>query len=268
MRAMTLTLLLAVALVTRAAPPQREASVVDFELIATKHIAIQIKVNGHGPYRVIFDTGAPAVLLSNKIADEAELRKSTRRSDATKAAFPGQHSCRSIELGDLKVDNVPAIVFDHPTIKAIEKIVGPIEGIVGYPLFGRFAVTVDYSKKQLTLVPNGHVPDDVNAAMMKSLFARSKVGPVIVPAGQWGLEVAKSGDQPGVEVTRVLAGSAAAAAGLQVGDRLVTAGGRWTESIEDCFRVAAETPVGRPVTIGVSRAGRPLTLSLTPRAGL
>src|ERR1700730_7264171 len=46
---------------------------VPFELLLTKHMVISIKVNGKGPFKVIFDTGAPVVLLSNKIGKKAGL---------------------------------------------------------------------------------------------------------------------------------------------------------------------------------------------------
>jgi hypothetical protein len=31
------------------------------------HLAVQVKVNGKGPYRLVFDTGAPMVLLSTRV---------------------------------------------------------------------------------------------------------------------------------------------------------------------------------------------------------
>ena len=48
---------------------------VPFEIIGSKHMAVQIKINGKGPYRVIFDTGAPISLLMSKVATEAGLIK-------------------------------------------------------------------------------------------------------------------------------------------------------------------------------------------------
>src|SRR5262245_42098709 len=44
---------------------------VPFELLASKHMAVNVTINGKGPYRLIFDTGAPITLLSNKAAQEA-----------------------------------------------------------------------------------------------------------------------------------------------------------------------------------------------------
>ena len=46
-------------------------SKVPFEMLKSQHMAVQVKINGKGPYRLIFDTGAPVTLLSNKVAKEA-----------------------------------------------------------------------------------------------------------------------------------------------------------------------------------------------------
>ena len=55
--------------------PAAKPVVVPFELLKSGHMAVMIKVNGKGPYRVIFDTGAPINLLNNKLAKETGLLK-------------------------------------------------------------------------------------------------------------------------------------------------------------------------------------------------
>ena len=45
------------------------------------------------------------------------------------------------------------MVMDHPTVEAISKTVGPIDGIVGFPFFARYRMTLDYQAKKLTFVP-------------------------------------------------------------------------------------------------------------------
>ena len=57
--------------VIAAAPAPEKTTVVPFELLRSGHMAVQVKVNGQGPYRLIFDTGAPVTLLNNKIARAA-----------------------------------------------------------------------------------------------------------------------------------------------------------------------------------------------------
>src|SRR4051794_31555486 len=61
------------------APTDLTKGVVPFEILKTGHMTVQVKVNGKGPYRLIFDTGAPINLLNNKIAKEAGLLKGVRQ---------------------------------------------------------------------------------------------------------------------------------------------------------------------------------------------
>src|SRR5207253_7819976 len=96
------------------------------------HMAVQVKVNGKGPYRLIFDTGAPIILVSNKVAKEAGLFGSSGKRPAGPAVFamPGQVRVKKLEIGGQSAEDLPAVVIDHPTVKAIADVFGPIDGIV------------------------------------------------------------------------------------------------------------------------------------------
>src|SRR5262245_4993576 len=104
---------------------------VPFELLKTGHMAVQIKVNGKGTFRVIFDTGAPISLINNKVAKEAGLLKDAEKPVFNLFGTMGQVTVKSFQVGDLKADDVNTIVMDHPTIEAISRVFGPIHGIVG-----------------------------------------------------------------------------------------------------------------------------------------
>src|SRR4051812_11371104 len=64
-----LALALAVAL-DRPPAPARGAAV-PFETLPSNHMVVEAKVNGKGPFRFIFDLGAPVTLISNKAAEAA-----------------------------------------------------------------------------------------------------------------------------------------------------------------------------------------------------
>jgi hypothetical protein len=266
-------LALSLALPLRAdAPPQKPVTV-PFELFPTKHIAIKIKVNGKGPYRVIFDTGSPVTLLSNKVADEAKLLGRNRPQAGFFNPFGagGEAKVKELELGGLKLTTVPVIVMDHPGVKAMSDAFGPVEGIVGFPVFARFKMTLDYKDKTLTFAPSKYQPTDALQGVVASILAPpdGQAKPV-APAGQWGLTVRKAAgdDAAGVTIGKVLAGSAAAAAGLKPGDRLLTLDGRWTDSVIDAYLAASYVKAGASVTVTVRRDGKELELTVKPAAGL
>src|SRR5204863_5227783 len=123
-------------------------------------------------------------------------------------AVAGEVTFGQLGLGGLAAEGLPGVVMDHPMVGAIAQVFGPIEGIVGFPFFARYRTTIDYQARELTFSPNGYQPRDLMQTLMASLMKQAgsrnqPVAPqVIVPAGQWGLRVAKGAgeDEPGVTV--------------------------------------------------------------------
>jgi hypothetical protein len=270
--------LAAAALRAQATTAQLEANkpvTVPFELIQTKHIAVQIKINGKGPYRVIFDTGAPVTLLNTKIAKESGvLGKNAKGGGFGLFGMAGQAKIKELQVGDLKAADVPAIIMDHPTVDAISKALGPIEGIVGFPFFARYKMTLDYQAKEMTFVPNGFNPPDVMASLMTTIMAmmNDKQPPpkILAPAAQWGLVVTKKADddEPGVTIKEVRSGSAAAAAGLKAGDRLLTLDGRWTDTVADTYTAAGFVKPGQAAKVVVKRGDKEIEVAVKPVSGI
>jgi hypothetical protein len=263
-----------------AQPPAVELAV-PFEILASKHMAVQVMVNGKGPYRMIFDTGAPICLLSQRIARETELNKGASNRRAGRGlqpgAFPmlgmgGLQKVDELRIGEAQVEKLPVMVFDHPTVKALASIVGDLDGLIGYPFFARFRTTIDYQQKKLFLTPVDYEPGDVMAGLMKVMSAPRDKAPAKHLAARtvWGFDIAKeNGDETaGVTVTKVMAGGPAAAAGLQAGDRLLILDGTWTESREDCWRAAAAVPPGRTVEAKIRRGAVETRLLIRPQLGL
>src|SRR5262249_16520574 len=266
-------LLIALALPTSADTPKTEKPVtVPIEVLKTKHLAISIKINGKGPYRMIFDTGAPVTLVSSKAAKESGMiPKDAKAPPILLFGAMGQFPIQSLEVGMLKAEKVPAMVMDHPAITALSKALGPFEGIVGYPFFARYTITLDLEKKELTLVPNGHEPADIMETMMANILNNKKPEPlVLAAASQWGLVVSKEekDEESGVAIDTVRAGSAAEQAGIKAGDRLLSIDDRWTESVLDCYRATASAKPGSEVPVVLRRDGKEMKLTVRPRAGL
>jgi hypothetical protein len=246
---------------------------VPFELLKTKHMVVQIKINGKGPYRVIFDTGAPVMLVNNKVAKASGLvGKNAQTPLFALFGNMGNVKIKTLEIGDLRAENVAAVVMDHPTIELISKFLGPIDGIVGFPFFARYKMTVDYQAKELTFVPSGYEPPDAMEAMMKSMMALTGDDgkpKVLAPAAQWGLIVEKKDqdEEAGVTVKDVRPGSSAEQAGLKAGDRLLTLDGRWTDSVADTYRAVEYVKPGTSTMVKIKRGSDDIELTVKPRAG-
>lgn len=245
--------------------------VVPFEMLATNHMVVRARINGKGPFALIFDVGAPITLLSNRAA----VASGTIKEDAPRSflfSIRGESEAETIKVGDLTAKNVPVIVLDHPLLKVMSQMLGrPLDGIMGYTFFARFRTTIDYQAKTMTFEP----VDTKVRNLMKDLPDRL-AGPrvakhrVLAPTGLWGLDVAEPEDalaSPGVRVRAVLADSPAAVAGLKPGDVLTTLDGRWTASVSDTYAAASAVTPGQAVPVVVLRDGQELTLSVRPAEG-
>lgn len=256
------------------AAEEAKAVTVPFELLKSKHIAVQVKINGKGPYRLIFDTGAPFTLVNTRVARDSGM-VARNATPAWYALFNQMAPARikTFELGGVKLENSSAAIMDHPTVELISKALGPIEGLVGFPFFANYRMTIDYQTKQLTLSPSGYkAPDSAETLhAIASIITRDTTVPrMLVPGGQWGFVPTKEDkdDKPGVAVAEVMAGTAAADAGLKKGDRLLTLDGRWTDSAADVFHAASYVKPGSAAKALVVRDGKEIALTITPRPGL
>src|SRR5687768_9505789 len=105
---------------------------VKFEMLPSNHMVVKAKINGKGPYRLVFDLGAPITLLSNRASEASGVVK----ADAPRSflfAMRGEAEVETLEIGDLTAKDVPVIVFDHPALKALGGFFrGPLDGILGY----------------------------------------------------------------------------------------------------------------------------------------
>lgn len=268
------TLLLTLPLTVHAADKvEPKPIIVPFELLKTQHMAVQVKINGQGPFRLIFDTGAPVTLINNKVAKATGVFPKNFR--APLFAFfgsMGQFKIKSLEIGALKVADVSAMVMDHPTVGAISSVLGPIDGIVGFNVFSRFRMTLDYQAKTLTFVPTNFQPKDMMENLMNILMANQtgENRPVLAPGGLIGIKVVKDkGDtEPGVTVKAVFADSPAAAAGFKEGDRLLVLDNRWTDTPTDCHAAASHIAPGMATRAVILREGKKRELLVQVRVGL
>jgi hypothetical protein len=267
-------LLLVTPFAARADDAKAAAITVPLEVLRSKHLAVKVRINGKGPYRLIFDTGAPFILINMKTAHDCGLIKKPRKSLFSFFNSAGPVKIKNLDVGGVKLTDTHAAVMDHPTVELMSKALGRIDGLIGYPFFARYRMTIDYQAKTLVLTPSGFPVNDADAdptlLSRKVLEGRPDTPAVLAPAAHWGFVPTKERDEEadGVTIKEVLAGSAAAAGGLRAGDRLLTLDGRWTDSIADTFFAAQHVKPGTAAKFVIRRAGKEVTLTVTPRSGL
>jgi hypothetical protein len=244
--------------------------VIPFKLLSSGHIAIMAKINGKGPYRFIFDTGAPTLVISERVARAAGiLPKDFHKPFFTPLGNLGEFNVKSVEVGLGRQDGLSTSVWNHPTVELIAKTEGPLEGLIGFPFFAHYDLKIDYKALTLTLTPSAYQPVDMKEQMMALMSGQSVAKPPLITE-PLGLKFDKpAGDSAaGVKVTDVYAHGPAAAAGIKAGDRLLTLDGRWTDTAVDC--AAAASAISKPGAYAatVFRDGKVVTLSIKVSPGI
>jgi membrane-associated protease RseP (regulator of RpoE activity) len=240
-------------------------------MLRTNHMVVQARINGEGPFQLIFDLGAPITLLSSRAGEKTGVIA----RDAPRGfllSVRGEGQVDRLQIGDLTARDVPVIVLDHPVLRELGNAQGRrLDGIIGYTFFARYRTTIDYQARTMTFEPVdfrvGNLMRDLAGRLAGPRVARHLV---LAPGGLWGLVLAAPAEGlevAGVPVSEVRADSPAAAAGLRPGDVVTAIDGRWTTSIADTYAAAAAVGPDRDVPVAILRDGREQTLSVRPKPG-
>jgi hypothetical protein len=262
---------------TQEAPPAAKPAkiqtkaVVPFEMLPTNHMLVEARINGKGPYHLIFDLGAPITLLSNRVSEATGVVKASAPRSFM-FGMRGEAEVDKLQVGELTTTKLPVIVLDHPVLRALEDMTGrKIDGLMGFTFFARYKTTIDYHAHKMTFEPIEYQVRDLLKELPDRLMgpkvARQRV---LAPLGLWGLRLGEPIGglaSPGVPIIEVFSGSAAARAGLKAGDILITLDGRWTTSIADVFHATADIEPGREVAVVIHRDGKEQTLTVRPVDG-
>ncbi|HUQ33286.1 MAG TPA: aspartyl protease family protein [Pyrinomonadaceae bacterium] len=137
----------------------KTSTTLPFDLIDNR-IVINVRLNGQGPFRLIFDSGAGAV-ISPEVARSLGLKIENLQTGAGGVGEGrverGETTVSRIEVGDIRF---PAEDFSVISFSDTKYVFGAnrIDGIIGYSIFRHLVVSIDYERKQLTFTePSGFV---------------------------------------------------------------------------------------------------------------
>ncbi len=187
--------------------------------------------------RYYFDTGAGmCLLLSTQFVKDSALitrQRRARKIIQTEAQGLGgkmQMSLTTVQefrIGNYSFRNVPTYIFDDRTNITAYPFLG---GMIGNDLLRRFNITLNYSKKEIYLLPNTHYKD---------MFDYSYTGLIIyLIDGR-------------VEVTDIIKGSPAEKAGIHKGDIIMAVNNNLGSNLQ-VFRELLKN-VGTKATLLISR---------------
>ncbi len=143
----------------------RSSTTVPFELI-NNHIYLDVGLNGKGPFRFLCDTGG-----SNVVTPELAAELGLKGEGAIEGTGVGEASqdvgltkVETLRVGDMTLADQVFAIFDLSAMKAVEDV--PIQGLIGYEVFKRFVVAIDYERGRLTLtVPSAFAYEGTGAVV-------------------------------------------------------------------------------------------------------
>jgi PDZ domain/Aspartyl protease len=121
-------------------------------VLANNHIYVDVLLNGRGPYRLLCDTGG-ANIITPGLAAELGLKPEGQLEGAgvgEKSEDIGIVKVVKTDLGAAYLNNQVFYVFPMQSFAQVEGV--PAVGLVGYEVFRRFVVRIDYEGSRLTLL--------------------------------------------------------------------------------------------------------------------
>jgi hypothetical protein len=118
--------------------------------LLNNHIYVDARVNGKGPYTVLVDTGGHT-LVSPRLVSDLGLKSvgaAAMSGAGEKTSVSGFAQVAELALGAVRMRNQVGFTTEiyDPAIEGIR-----VDGMVGFELFRRFAVEIDYGGDTLTL---------------------------------------------------------------------------------------------------------------------
>jgi serine protease Do len=281
-----------------AVPPEQKSQVgrafrVPYRLTETNHFLVRVRINGKGPFNFLVDSGAPALFISTETAKKISLVPPRNK-------FWTPVDRLEIE-GGARLSGVKARVEDPFQLVGMNALGLPgasIDGILGFTILARFRLQIDPTDNRMTWTlldyqpSDPPVPDhraDGNGDAPVEMQLMNAMGPVakglaflmgkqpeeaLHPRGYLGVEWAEKTEagRSSVTVSRVLAGSPAAKAGIREQDRILDIGGKAVTTLEEARAALALVRPDDAVTIGIGRGPandvKKLLLELTAGEGL
>lgn len=118
-----------------------------------EHLTINVGINGNGPVLFLLDSGAASTIIDCAYADELVLN---RTGGMHALGVGGAASVDKIEvdrlaIGDFSIDELNLFCMDLSKIDGMLGLDGTLKGIIGYDLFARVIVKLDYAGGSLSL---------------------------------------------------------------------------------------------------------------------
>ena len=134
---------------------KRKITRIPFEFQANL-VIVPVKVNNSDTLRFILDTGVSSILLTDPKIATLQRMKFARNVKISGAGAGNDIEAgivldNTVTMGDMIGYRQNLVVLKEDILKLSEFVGSPIHGIIGYEIFNRFAVTIDFGTSEIIL---------------------------------------------------------------------------------------------------------------------
>jgi hypothetical protein len=250
--------------------------IVPYRLTAPKHIMIRAKLNGKGPFNFIMDTGAPAMFITEQLAEKVGVKPDKNHwGTLDKLDIEG-----GVPVGKTKVRVED--IFQLKGMNGLGLAGVELHGMIGYDVLARYRMEIDLTQDKMKWTELKWTPEppkskggkggadgslELMGALMQMLgkFMGAKANPDVAPRGFLGL--ALEGAKDTVSVKAVLENSPAAMAGVKPGDQITKVQGRTVETVDDVATHVNKLTAGKDVKLTIVRGKETMELKFKTGEG-
>jgi len=168
--AMLFSVLLAALGPARAAAP---LAVIPYKVTSEGAVAIDVTINGHGPYPFVIDTGATLTIAFENLA-RRENFQAAERPQVRVLGISGARFFSPFEIGEIRAGTTLAREHVGVVLPDWEAPRDTPAGVIGLDILERFALAFDVRAKTLTLYERGGLPDDLTKRMRTAPIRRPR----------------------------------------------------------------------------------------------
>ncbi len=120
-------------------------------------ILLYAKINDTDSLRFILDTGVSSIIVTDPKVLKPDKLRLTRKVNLTGAGEGNSIAAHvaidnRFSMGKLKANHQNIVVLEEDFLQLSEYVGVPVHGIFGYEIFNNFVVTIDFSRKEITLM--------------------------------------------------------------------------------------------------------------------
>lgn len=124
-------------------------------------LLVPVRINGHGPYDFILDTGATLTCVDQRMADSLALPEARGHIGVGTGIRGGTGSMRLVEIdsvavGEARAEGLIGCAVDLEPFRATGL---EVQGLLGLNFLTEFRVTLDFASERLTLAEPNALPD-------------------------------------------------------------------------------------------------------------